>query len=118
LSREASAGLRSFHRSTGESLRGPGAAAHPRAAPDQSYPQFAFGIVLYEILEGRRPFEGASLASIVGAVLHDSPPPLRRLRPDVPRDLEEIVLRCLEGDAPRALRDPRERPAVPEESGG
>jgi eukaryotic-like serine/threonine-protein kinase len=56
---------------------------------------FSFGVVLYEMLAGRRPFQGGSSLSLASAILRDPPPPLRSLGPDVPRALEGIVMRCL-----------------------
>jgi eukaryotic-like serine/threonine-protein kinase len=57
---------------------------------------FSLGAVLYEMLAGRRPFEGNSYLQTLTAILRDPPPPLRTLRPDVPANLERIVSRCLE----------------------
>lgn len=57
---------------------------------------FSFGAVLYEMLRGRRPFEGDSPLATLAAILRDAPPPLRTVRRDVPRELERIVRRCLE----------------------
>ena len=42
---------------------------------------FAFGAVLYEMLTGRKAFEGRSQASLIGAILKDDPPPLRCFEP-------------------------------------
>ena len=70
--------------------------------------QFSFGVVLYEMLCGRRPFEGDSVATLLSAILRDEPPPPRSLRPETPREVEEIVHRCLE-------KDPGERYASFEE---
>ena len=56
---------------------------------------FSFGVILYEMLAGRRPFQGDSSLSLASAILRDPPPPLRPLRRDVPRPLERIVTRCL-----------------------
>jgi formylglycine-generating enzyme required for sulfatase activity/predicted esterase len=63
---------------------------------DHHSDQFALGVVLYEMLGGRPPFEGPSL---VRAILAESPLALRRLRPDTPADLERIIGRCLEKEA-------------------
>ena len=62
---------------------------------------FSFGAVLYEMLAGQRPFRGDSNLSILTAVLHQQPAPLKKLRPDVPSDLEGIVARSLEKDRDR-----------------
>jgi tRNA A-37 threonylcarbamoyl transferase component Bud32 len=56
---------------------------------------FALGAVLYEMLAARRPFQGDSQVSLFTAILRDSPPPLRSLRPEVPRDVQRLVARCL-----------------------
>jgi serine/threonine protein kinase len=63
---------------------------------------FAFGIVLYELLAGRRPFTGSTTMVVSAAILNDSPEPLSRVRKDLPGELERIVSRCLE-------KNPRER---------
>ena len=63
---------------------------------DRLSDQFSFGVVLYEMLCGRRPFEGDSVATLLSAILRDAPPPVRSLRPETRREVEEIVLRCLE----------------------
>jgi hypothetical protein len=57
---------------------------------------FAFGVLLYEMLGGRRPFSGDTTLSTLASVLKASPDPLRRLRRDVPEQVERVVLRCLE----------------------
>ena len=59
---------------------------------------FAFGALLYELLTGRRAFEGRSVLSTMAAVLHEQPVPIREVRPDVPEELQRIVSRCLEKD--------------------
>ena len=57
---------------------------------------FSFGSLLYEMLTGHRPFRGDSHVATRKAVLTSTPPLPRTERPDVPRDVERIVLRCLE----------------------
>ena len=71
------------------------AASHP---VDHRSDQFSFGVVLYELLCGQRPFEGSSVATVVSAILRDTPSPPRSLRPDISKELERIVERCLEKD--------------------
>lgn len=57
---------------------------------------FALGVVLYEMLCGRRPFQGDTALNTVAAVLHKVPDSPRSLRPGIPSPLERIVMRCLE----------------------
>ena len=59
---------------------------------------FSFGAVLYEMLTAKRPFEGATAMSLLSAILKDTPPQLRLLRPEVDLRLEALVERCLEKD--------------------
>ena len=54
---------------------------------------WALGVVLYEMLAGRRPFTGLYAAALGFAILHEEPPPLGR--GDLPDGLEAIVQRCL-----------------------
>ena len=63
---------------------------------------FAFGIILYEMTTGRRPFAGDSSAEIASSILRDAPEPLTSVRPDCPAELDRIVIGCLE-------KNPRER---------
>ena len=57
---------------------------------------FAFGSVLYEMLTGRRAFEGASEISTLSAILRDDVRPMCQAAPEIPPLLEQIVLRCLQ----------------------
>lgn len=62
---------------------------------------YSMGILIYEMLVGRRPFESASLTGVLAAHLTEVPKPAIELRPDIGRDINAIILRCLEKD-PRA----------------
>ena len=62
---------------------------------------YALGAMLYELLTGRPPFAAGTAVDTVLAVLNDPPPPPRSVDPDVPRDLELIVLKCLGKDPAR-----------------
>jgi predicted Ser/Thr protein kinase len=62
---------------------------------------FSFGVVLYEMLTGRRPFAGDSDAELVSAILRDTPLPARSLRPELPEELDRILARALEKDVDR-----------------
>lgn len=66
---------------------------------------FSFGVVMYEMLTGRRPFSGDSPAELVSSILRDEPTPVRELARDVPRELERIVNRCLRKDIDRRFQD-------------
>ncbi len=65
---------------------------------------FSLGAVLYEMLAGSRPFEGASELSVLSSILRDTPPRLRSLQPAVEPRIESLVDRCL-------AKDPAARPA-------
>jgi Tol biopolymer transport system component len=62
---------------------------------------FSFGAVLYEMVTGQRAFSGASSAETLAAVLKEEPKPLSELAPEVPRELERIILRCLRKEPKR-----------------
>jgi len=59
---------------------------------------FAFGVLLYEMLTGRRAFGGPSRAAAIAAVMDRQPPPLSSMRPDIPPSLESLVDGCLHKD--------------------
>ena len=62
---------------------------------------FSFGILVYELASGKRPFPGSTFADVSSAILRDRPASLTSLRADLPADLDRIVGRCLEKN-PRA----------------
>jgi serine/threonine protein kinase len=59
---------------------------------------FSFGAVLYEMSTGRMPFEGTSPGEICGAILHTQATAPSRVNPQVPKELERIILKVLEKD--------------------
>ena len=59
---------------------------------------FSFGVVLYEMIGGRRPFEGNSRASLMAAIVAAEPPSLLSLQPRTPASLERLIRRCLAKD--------------------
>src|SRR5678816_3043801 len=56
---------------------------------------FAFGLVLFEMLTGRKAFEGDSTRSLMAAILNREPPRLSALQAQAPQWLDDLVRRCL-----------------------
>lgn len=56
---------------------------------------FSFGIVLYWMFTGSKPFAGQAITEVAYKVVHASPTPIRQLNADLPYDLELIIARCL-----------------------
>jgi serine/threonine protein kinase len=56
---------------------------------------FALGTVLYEMVTGRKAFEGKSQVSLMAAILEHDPPPISSLQPISPRALDHLVRGCL-----------------------
>ncbi len=72
-------------------------------ASDARTDLFAFGILLYELATGRRPFTGATSADVSSAILRDAPEPLTRVRSELPPELERVVAQCLEKEPARRV---------------
>ena len=56
---------------------------------------YSLGVVLYEMLTGRPPFSGDSPVAVAYKHVNEAPTPPSTLAPDVPADLEAVVMRCL-----------------------
>lgn len=56
---------------------------------------FSLGVVLYELVAGRAPFEGATMNDVIAAILGKDPPPLARYWPEAPGAMERIVAKAL-----------------------
>ena len=63
---------------------------------------FAFGAVVYEMVTGKKAFEGASQASLIGAIMNSEPKPMAELETMTPRSFNRLVLQSL-------AKDPDER---------
>src|SRR5207249_11536971 len=59
---------------------------------------FAFGVILYEMATGKRPFLGTSKASLIGSILRDDPMPITELAPMSPPALDRSIRQSLEKD--------------------
>ena len=76
----------------------------PYMAPEQIFSEavdartdlFSFGILMFEMVTGQRPFVRKTFWELTAAIMGESPPSLTGLRADAPLDLERIVNRCLE----------------------
>jgi eukaryotic-like serine/threonine-protein kinase len=56
---------------------------------------YAWGVIAYELLTGRVPFEGDNWLAVMAGHLQRAPEPIRRLRPDVPPALEAVVMKAM-----------------------
>ncbi len=75
---------------------------------DQRGDLYSFGVILFEIFTGTLPFSGGDALSVMMKRIHEEPPPIRQVRPEVPVFISEIVSRALR-------RDPKDRyPSVAE----
>ena len=96
--------------SEGLTERGQVLGTRPYMSPEQISGQpadnrsdiFSFGIVLFEMIAGRRPFSGASAAQLAASIMTEDPEPLHRYRHGVPDSLDRIIRRML-------AKDPNER---------
>jgi serine/threonine protein kinase/tetratricopeptide (TPR) repeat protein len=59
---------------------------------------FSFGVVLYEMATGKKPFQGKNVVAMLDTMLHQKPPAPRTLNPAVPAELEGIIGRVIEKD--------------------
>jgi serine/threonine protein kinase len=66
---------------------------------------FSFGVLLYEMTTGQRPFLGPTALDVLHGIAFEDAPPLSRLRPGVPIDLERAVSRCLKKSPDERYRD-------------
>jgi eukaryotic-like serine/threonine-protein kinase len=64
---------------------------------------FSFGSVLYEMVTGRKAFEGPSKISTLSAILHQEPKLPSAISPAIPSELEKLISRCLRKDPDRRI---------------
>jgi serine/threonine protein kinase len=66
---------------------------------------YSLGAVMYEMLCGQRPFRAGALGKLLRQVVHSEPEPLREVRPEIPEELEAIVVRALRKDPEQRFRN-------------
>ena len=76
-------------------------------AIDRRTDVFSLGVVLYELLGGDRPFDGDSNVEILMNLIEADAIPLGKRRPEIPRDLETVVMTCLEKEPERRYASAR-----------
>ena len=90
--------------------------------------QFSLGLILYELIAHKRPFDRRTGAETMSAIIRDAAPPISAVRDDVPLHLERIIERCLSKeprgryastrDLARDLREVRDELSSTPPSGG
>jgi len=70
-------------------------------AVDQRTDIWSFGATLYEMLTGEMPFGRKGEQALLYSLLHETPEPISRMRPDIPRALEQVICKALEKDLSR-----------------
>ena len=69
---------------------------------------FALGTILYEMVTGRRAFEGGSQASLIASILTHQPRPIREFQLRAPTALDRVIQTCLEKDRDKRWQSARE----------
>jgi TolB-like protein/tRNA A-37 threonylcarbamoyl transferase component Bud32 len=73
---------------------------------------FSFGVVLYEMATGKKPFTGTNVVTTLHAVINSKPAPPRSVNPAVPKELEEIIGKAMEKDRDQRYKNAAEMKAA------
>ncbi|MGA7295225.1 MAG: protein kinase [Terriglobales bacterium] len=72
---------------------------------------FSFGVVLFEMATGKKPFTGTNVVTTLHAVINSKPTPPRSINPDVPPELESIIGKAMEKDRDKRYKNATEMKA-------
>ena len=67
---------------------------------------WSYGVVCYEMFTGRLPFIHSYEAAIIYSILNEEPVPPSQIRPDIPQELENVILRCLQKEEEKRFQNP------------
>jgi len=71
---------------------------------DQRSDIYSFGVILYEMVTGRVPFDGDTAAEIAVKHERESPTPPIKINPQVPQDLNQMILKCIQKDKDKRFK--------------
>lgn len=79
---------------------------------------WALGVMMYELLTGRRPFVGKSFEEVAAEIFVREPKPLRQIEAEIPVELEQICLKCLAKSAAHRFATAQDLAAALSKAGG
>ena len=69
---------------------------------------FSLGVIIYEMLTGKRPFEGDHITTIVYKIMNEEPTNIREMKRDLPEGFEQVIKKALEKDANKRYQSCKE----------
>lgn len=92
---------------SGASISGTYAYLSPEAISSQMVDErtdiWAFGVMLYEMLTGKRPFSGDNMTQLIIGILNEPVPDIHAIRPDISNDLSDLIWRMLAKDPDKRI---------------